>query len=120
MRKTGPTNIWLRLLCSKLTKYSANYECGVWRRVAEELSKPSRRRVVVNLSRIERNAKSGSTLIVPGSVLGSGNITKPVSVAAYRFSSMAKKKLLEAGGQALMIEELLEKNPSGKGVIMVK
>lgn len=120
MRRTGPTNIWLRLLISKLIKYSNIYKSKAWRRVAEELRAPSRRRVVVNLSRIERNAKEGLTLVVPGSVLGSGFITKPVKVAAYRFSAKAKKKILEAGGQAMTLDELLEQNPSGKGVIIIK
>lgn len=120
MKRTGPTNIWLRLLVSKLIKYSNIYKSKVWRRVAQELKRPTRQRVEVNLSRINRNAKEGSTIVVPGSVLGAGHIKRPVKVAAYRFSAKAKKKIEEAGGQAITLEELLEQNPQGKGVIILK
>lgn len=120
MKRTGPTNIWLRLLASKLNKYSNLYKARVWKRVAEELMGPTRRRVEVNLSLINREAREGMTVVVPGSVLGAGSIKKPVKVAAYRFSASAKKKIEEAGGKAITLEELLEENPSGKGVILLK
>ncbi|HLH45359.1 MAG TPA: 50S ribosomal protein L18e [bacterium] len=120
MRRTGPTNIWLRLLASRLIKYSNIYKCKAWRRVATDLLKPSRQRIAVNLSLIERNTTGGLTVIVPGSVLGSGRLSKPVKIAAYRFSATAKRKILEAGGQALTLDELLEQNPKGKGVIILR
>jgi len=120
MKRTGPTNIWLRLLISKLKKYSNIYKSNVWRSVAQELEKPARRRVAVNLSRINRNATNGSVVVVPGSVLSSGLLTKPVKVAAYRFSASARKKIMEAGGEPLTLEELLEQNPAGKKVIILK
>jgi len=120
MRRTGPTNIWLRLLASRLIKYSNIYKCKVWRRIATDLLKPSRQRVAVNLSLIERSTAGGLTVIVPGSVLGSGQLSKPVKIVAYRFSATAKRKIIEAGGQALTLDELLEQNPKGKGVIILR
>jgi len=43
-------------------------------------------------------------------------VTKPVKVAALSFSETAKKKLLEAGGKCMKIEELLKENPKGSRV----
>ncbi|MEM3794727.1 MAG: 50S ribosomal protein L18e [Thermoprotei archaeon] len=120
MQRTGPTNISLRLLASRLTKHSNIYKRRAWRAIAKELWKPSRQRVVVNLSKIERNNNKGSIIVVPGVVVGSGRLTKPVSVVAYRFSTTAKKKILSSGGQVLTLDELLERNPRGQGVVIIK
>ena len=54
--------------------------------------------------------------MVPGVVLGSGTLTKKVTVAAWRFSSKAREKIESSGGEAISIEELLEKNPKGSNV----
>lgn len=80
-----------------------------WRRVRELLAKPRRRRIAVNLSKLERYAKEGSTVIVPGKVLAGGSLTKPIRVAAFSFSQRAKQLIEAAGGKALSIEELVEK-----------
>jgi len=113
-KPTGPTNPVLRELILLLRKRKE----GVWRRAAELLSRPTRRRVEVNLGKINRYADKG-TLLVPGVVLASGSLEKPVTVAAFRFSEQARKKILEAGGRPIGIKELLEENPEGKGVTIL-
>ena len=80
-----------------------------WKRVRELLSKPRRKRVAVNISKIDKYSKEGETVIVPGKVLGSGNITKPLRIVAFSFSETAKKQIQEAGGKAEYIEKVLEK-----------
>lgn len=91
----------------------------IWKRTAELLSRPRRRRVEVNLSKIERYASEGSTVLVPGKVLGTGKLTKKVNVAAFSTSESAKKIMNEAGATFLSIEKLLEQNPEGKSVIIL-
>ena len=76
-----------------------------WRRVAEILANPRKRRVEVNLSKIEKYAKDGTTVVVPGKVLGRGQLTKPVVVAAFAFSLSAKKEIENAGGKCITIEQ---------------
>jgi large subunit ribosomal protein L18e len=92
----------------------------LWKRVAKELSKPRRKRVEVNLSRIEEHAAADSTLLVPGKVLGSGSISKKLTVAAFSFSDSAKKLIGAAGGKAVTIDSLHKSNPEGKGVVLFK
>jgi len=92
----------------------------LWRRVAQELSKPKRQKVEVNLSKIDQYADEGSTVIVPGKVLGSGSISKKFTVAAFSFSQNARKLIGEAGGKPVTIDGLLRSNPEGKGVIILK
>lgn len=92
----------------------------IWRKVAQELARPRRKRVEVNLSKIEQYSAPDSTVLVPGKVLGSGNLTKKITVAAFTFSESAKKMISDAGCTMLSIDELLEKNPTGSGVIIIK
>ena len=93
-------------------------EAPVWRKVAKELEKPTRKRRVVNIFKIEKYANDGETIIVPGKVLGVGDLSKKVIVAAYSFSSSAREKL-EKKTKILTIEELMKKNPKGKNTRII-
>ncbi len=88
-------------LIDKLSKTNRPF----WKRIAELLAKPRRQRVEVNLNKIEKYAKDGTTVIVPGKVLGKGQLTKPVIVAAFAFSAAAKKEIENAGGKCISIEQ---------------
>jgi large subunit ribosomal protein L18e len=59
-------------------------------------------------------------VIVPGKVLGTGNIDHPVTVAAFDISDTAKAKLGKIKAQYLTITELLEKNPKGSNVKIIR
>ena len=112
MRKTGPTNIHLRKLISDISKVSKKNKSPLWARVAEELSRPSRQRRAVNLSRISRNTKKDEVALIPGKVLGTGDLAHKLTVVAYQFSDSAAEKIAKAG-KAMTIEEYLKKNPKG-------
>lgn len=99
-----------------LRKTSSKEDAPIWKEAAECLSKPRSRRTAVNLSVINRYSVKGETVLVPGKVLGSGNLDHPVTVAAYRFSETAKAKILESGGKTLTIEALIRQNPRGSNV----
>lgn len=92
----------------------------VWRRTAQELSRPRRQRIEVNLSKIEEFAAEDSTVLVPGKVLGSGTLSKKLTVAAFSFSGRAKEMIAAAGGKALTIDGLQKANPEGRGVTILK
>ena len=81
---------------------------AVWRALAEELDKPKRRRVAVNLSRIDRHAGEADVVAVPGKVLAAGSLSKPLKVAAFSFSEGALEKIRLAGGEAMALTDLLE------------
>lgn len=92
----------------------------IWKKVVYELSKPKRSRVEVNLSKLEVYGKDGGTVLVPGKVLGSGNLSKKLTVAAFSFSGSAKKLIADAGGKAVSIESLYKTNPGGRDVLLLK
>lgn len=90
-----------------------------WRRVAELLAKPKRRRTEVNLKKIEKLAKDGDVVVVPGKVLGDGRLTKKVNVVAFSFSESAKKIIDGAGAKYMEIEEYYRKDKEAKDAIIL-
>lgn len=119
MKRTGPTNPYLKGLVEELRKKSFESNVPIWKAVAEKLAKPRRKRIDVNLSDIERNTEKNDTIVVPGIVLASGELTKPVNIAAWRFSQTAKEKIKKSKGKALTIEELVKENPKGAGIKII-
>lgn len=110
----GPDNYQLQVLLQELHPHAL--KSNFWKRVVEEINRPSRQRRMVNVYKIEQNAQNGETVLVPGKVLSMGELKKKVEVAAIGFSAEAKQKILAAKGKILSIHELLQKNPEGKNV----
>ncbi len=119
VRKTGPSNIFHRKLVATLAKSYRSQGAPVWESASLLLSSSRRRRVEVNLSRINRIAVDKDTILVPGKVLGSGRLEHQVKVAAFDFTGSARSKIQDSGGKCLTIEELLKQHPQGKNVRLV-
>ena len=119
MKRTGPSNKHLKALIQELRKESSTQKAGLWKRIADDLEKPTRRRREVNISRINRNTKANETVIVPGKVLGTGTLGHALVIAAWSFSEGAKKRIQESKGKVLSIPELLKQNPKGKDVRII-
>jgi large subunit ribosomal protein L18e len=116
MSKTNPR---LTSLIGELQRTAREEEAGVWADVAGRLEKPRRTHAEVNLGRIERYAREDETVVVPGKVLGSGVLEKPVTVAAVDFSGTARTKI-EQVGATMDIEEIVAENPDGSGVRVIR
>jgi len=110
------TNKELVELTRLLKRSSAENDARVWRAAAARLERARSRRAEVNISRIARSTSANETVLIPGKVLGSGAISHPVRVAAFKFSASAVKAITEAGGECLTIRELIESNPAGTRV----
>jgi len=116
MKRTGPSNPHLQFLIQELKRLASEQKVGIWEKIADDLSASTRDRRVVNLSRLNRYTKDNEIVIVPGKVLGSGNVDHKVTVAAWNFSGQAKEKIELVKGQCLTIAELARKNPKGSNV----
>jgi len=119
MKKTKSTNPHLRKLISDLYSWANKEKAAIWKIVAKELEKPARRRREVNLSRLSRYLKDGETAVVPGKVLGCGELTKKVTIAAWNFSQSAREKIKKAGGRAITIRQLYAENKNGSKVKII-
>ena len=85
-------------------------------RIADDLSKSSRQRREINLSRISRFTKENEMIIVPGKVLGGGEISHKVTISAYKFSESALSKLKKNGSTVVPLNELSPEAVTGKRV----
>jgi len=108
-KRTGPTNPILKALIEDLKRKSIEKQSNFLKNIAEKLNKPRRQRIEVNLADIERHVKKNETIIIPGVVLGYGELTKPVTISAWKFSKPAKQKIENSKGKAMSIEEWLIK-----------
>ncbi len=115
-KRTGPTNPLLKQLIEDLKKKSYQIGSPFLKDISEKLNKPRRQRVEVNLADINRNTKQGDTVIVPGVVLGYGELTKSITISAWKFSKPALEKIKKSKSNAISIKELVIKNPRGTDV----
>jgi len=91
-----------------------------WKEVAEILTNSTRKRVNLNLDKINKESKENEILVVPGKVLSVGEVNKKFVIAALNFSEKAKEKLLKANCQVLTILDEIKKNKEAKGVTILK
>ena len=115
MRKTNATNPVLKNLIVELRKKSNEHNAGIWKRLAEDLEKPTRKRRIVNLYKINKYTKDNETVVVPGKVLAVGELDHNVTVAAFTFSGTARDKINKVG-KAIPINDLLKEDPKGKRI----
>jgi large subunit ribosomal protein L18e len=118
MKRTGPTKEKTKKLVKLLKKEGKNKK--IWREIAERISSPRRKRTNINLWKLEKLSKKfkDKTLLVAGKVLGKGELTKELNVAALEFSEKAKEKIKEKKGKTFSLEEAIKINP--KDLVIVK
>ncbi|MBI2652526.1 50S ribosomal protein L18e [Candidatus Woesearchaeota archaeon] len=118
-KRTGPINPILQNLIHELKKRGNEQSINLWRRVANDLEKPTRQRRIVNLSSISRHTKEDDIIVVPGKVLGAGDLGHKLTISAFQFSNGAKEKIEKAGAKIVPLLELSKENPSGKGIRII-
>ncbi len=111
-RITGPSNYYNRKLIRELWKTKRR----IWKKVSRKLSGSRREKIEANLYRINKKTKENDVIVVPGKVLGIGEIDHKLTIACLNCSKTARKKIETSGSKLLSIEELLEQNPEGKDV----
>ncbi len=111
-RITGPSNYYIRKLIRDLWKTKIN----IWKKVSKKLSGPRQNRIKANLYRINKKTKKNDIIVVPGKILGMGELDHPLTIACLEYSKSVIKKIESSGSKIISIEELLAQNPKGSGV----
>ena len=114
--RTGPTNEKLKAFLEEVKDSGHKTKSAFLLRIAGDLGKSTRQRRVVNLSRISRHSKDGETVVVPGKVLASGELSHPVTIAAWKFSEQALDKIRKSKSKAMAIPELIAGGVKGKKI----
>jgi large subunit ribosomal protein L18e len=91
----------------------------IWRALEEELAGPRANRREINVMRLAEITKADEVVVVPGKVLGSGNLGHKLTVCAFSISETAAKKIVGSGGKVLTFDDLINNHPDGKGVRII-
>ncbi len=108
-KKTNPELVETIILAKKRPE---------WKEVASILAGSRKKRKDMNLASI--NELGVDSVVICGKVLGDGEITKKVKIAALGFSQKAKEKLKIAGCEMKTILEEINSNKNAKGVTIIK
>jgi large subunit ribosomal protein L18e len=106
-------------MAKDLKKASTKNEAPIWAKLAEYALKPSIARRDINLNRIGQLTKENDTVVFPGKVLGTGNVTHKITLCSFSISNSAANKIIENGGKIISYSDLIEQNPTGKGVVLL-
>lgn len=109
-RKTDPVLVGL---VDRL-KEAGRDGAPIWRDIASRLEKPSRSQAQVNISKLDAHVREGENAVVPGKLLGTGEVARAYTVIAFKASASAKAKINAAGGKVLTIEEGVQAFPKGE------
>ncbi len=113
------TNQVVIRMAKDLRKASSKNNAPIWAKMAKYALKPSIAKRFINLNRIAQLTKDADTIVFPGKVLGTGDIKHKITLCSFSVSNTAATKILEKGGKVVTFSELIEKNPTGKGVILL-
>jgi large subunit ribosomal protein L18e len=91
-----------------------------WNEIAKIVSGPTSRHSAINLDEISKNIKDGDKVVIPGKVLGAGELNKKISISALSFSETAKEKLKHAKIEITELKEEIKNNKEAKGVKILK
>jgi large subunit ribosomal protein L18e len=113
------TNQGVIHMAKDLKKASTKNDAPIWAKLAEYALKPSSARRDLNLNRIGQLTKENDVVVFPGKVLGTGNIPHKITLFSFSISNSAANKILNNGGKIISHSELVEQNPTGKGVVLL-
>lgn len=93
---------------------------SAWKKIAQILSNSTREYSSVNLKEIDALAKEGDTILIPGKVLASGDISKKVRICSLSISASAREKLKRTKSEYASIAEEIKINKKAEGVKVIQ
>ena len=91
----------------------------IWERLADMALKPTRAKRTINLGQLDKFVADNDVIVVPGKVLGTGNLSHKITLCSFSISTTGAKKITESGGKVLDISQIIKNHPTGKGVKII-
>ena len=113
------TNQVVIRMARDLKKASVKNDAPIWAKLAEYALKPSIARRDINLNKISQLTKENDTIVFPGKVLGTGNVSHKITLCSFSISNSAVDKIIDNGGKLISFSDLIKQNPTGKGVVLL-
>ena len=110
-RKTNLKLVETIIACKKNNK---------WLKISEILSSSRKRRINLNLEKLNSLIGNEKIIVIPGKVLSQGDLDKKIKVVALDFSEKAREKIKKSGSEISPILEEVKKNPEAKGVKIIQ
>lgn len=108
MKLRNFTNLDKKELILTLKKNYIKDKKQFWYALANRLNKPARNMPVVNLKKIEKNAKENDIVVVAGKILSEGELNKKITICSFKISDIALKKIMKANCKYLDFWELVK------------
>ena len=79
-------------------------------------------RPALSLSRLSANAKEGKTIVCVGTVTNDTRLNEcpKIKLAALRVTETARKRILEAGGEIISLDQLAQQAPLGQNTLLLQ
>jgi large subunit ribosomal protein L18e len=106
-------------MVKELKQASSKNKAPIWSKLAQMAQKPSIARRIVNVSKLNEVTSDNDVVVVPGKVLGTGNISHKITLCSFSISTSAVKKITGVGGKIINYSEMISKFPTGKGVRII-
>jgi len=91
-----------------------------WLKLAKLLSQSTKKQSSVNLGEIDKQTSMGDSVLVPGRVLGVGEITKKIRICSFGISKEALERLSKTKSEWVYILDEIKKNPRADGLKIIK
>ncbi len=118
-RSLGKQNPELTHALLELRRAARANDAPIWSAVADRLERSRHQFSPVNVGHLARAAGGNEAIVVPGKLLSSGSLSRPLTVGVFDCSETARAKVHAAGGKVLTIHEMLMWRPDGAGVRIV-
>ena len=106
-------------MVKNLKKASAEHDAPIWSRLATMALKPASTKRKINLKRINQLTKEDDVVVIPGKVLGTGNMSHKITLCSFSISNSALNKIIDSGGKIISFSNIIKQFPTGKGVFLL-
>jgi large subunit ribosomal protein L18e len=106
-------------MVKELKQASVKNKAPIWSKIAQLAQKPNIARRLINVGKINDVTVDNDVIIIPGKVLGTGNIYHKITLCSFSISTTAAKKIIGAGGKIISYSEMVSRFPTGKGVRII-
>ncbi|MFN3478595.1 MAG: 50S ribosomal protein L18e [bacterium] len=79
-----------------------------WKRVLELANKTRRKRIRVNIYKINKYAKEGKIIIIPGKLLGGERLKHKIKIIAIDASKKVREHIKTTGGEFIYLKDFLK------------
>lgn len=92
---------------------------SAWVKYVKLLSQPTKKHSSINLKKIDKQTSMGDTVLIPGRVLSSGEITKKIRICSFGISKEALENLSKTKSEWATILDEIKKNPKAEGIKII-